>query len=231
MFTMGPPLRGAEAAAGCVIDPYYTPSGAVGTIFSAHFEGANGSVIVDSSTFAWTLSDNGASPRVSTADHKFGAGCGSFNTLGGANTASSASIVLDANFTIEMWAKFSSGGAGSFFLFRQAAFDITTDISISYGIFSNKVSAKAFNGANLQSSVISTGAWYHIGLVRSGSTISLYLNGVFQASSTSSSSTGASYIQLGESVNVKLDEVRVTRGAARNMLDAFNATTPNCDHA
>ena len=148
MFTMGPPFRLAPAGAACIPDPYYTPSGSVGTIFSCHFDTASGSVFVDSSTLASTLTDHGASPRVFTGDFKFGTGCGQFSTVGGANTPVSASIILDADFTIEFWAKFTSG-AGNIFLFRQTPFAPSTDIAIAYNVFSNKVSMNVFGQAGI----------------------------------------------------------------------------------
>lgn len=79
------------------------------------------------------------------------------------------------------------------------------------------------NGTNIGSSVavLTTGAWYHVALVRSSGVVTIYVNGNSVASGTVSSSITGTYLAVGGyystsyTFNGYLDDFRVTAGIAR----------------
>ncbi len=86
------------------------------------------------------------------------------------------------------------------------------------------------------STSLSLGVWYHIAMVRSGSTVTYYLNGVSDATMTTSYSQGATGVTIGarytgstEYVNGYIDDLRITKGVARytSNFTAPTAAFPN----
>jgi hypothetical protein len=79
------------------------------------------------------------------------------------------------------------------------------------------------NGTNVGSSVavLTTGAWYHVALVRASGVVTIYVNGNSVASGTVSSSVTGTYLAVGGvystsyTFNGYIDDFRITAGIAR----------------
>jgi hypothetical protein len=105
------------------------------------------------------------------------------------------SLELKGDFTIEAWVYANSGTAnlswfannissGSARLFCQWKETPANDNTFRFAV----------GGGNIYSSTQSTDAWYHLALVRSGSTVTAYLNGTSFGSLTYSGSVGNSSV-------------------------------------
>jgi hypothetical protein len=141
---------------------------------------------------------------------------------------------LTGNFTIEFWAYWNNNSGIKNLLM------IGNESSGRLGIFSNgsTIGIDTFGGNNPTFSVsgqIATGTWYHIALVRNGSTITLYRNGVSIGTGTSSATLGNAngvYIGTESSLiyefNGYIDEVRVS-SIARYTANFTTTTTPFVD--
>jgi len=129
------------------------------------------------------------------------------------------------NFTVEFWINTASlsaeqavfdtqtlGGAAS----RTASFVLVVTTSGTFRIYTNS----AYSSATSNSITINT--WNHIAMVRSGSTINIYVNGVSGVSITNSTNFSTSSCVIGRYadsatsfLNGYLDDLRVTKGVAR----------------
>jgi len=98
----------------------------------------------------------------------------------------------------------------------------------------------AFGSGLISSTAISDGEWHHVAVVRSGSTVDLYVDGVEEASATNSTSHDIARLHIGERfVGVgfsdtghyyydgHIDEFRITKGVARW---TSNFTPPTSEH-
>ena len=192
-----------------------------------HMDGANNSTtFIDSSSAARTITVNG-NAKISTAQSKFGGASGLFDGTGDWLTATSdAAFTLDGDFTIEFWLYINtmkqsgllSNGAGSF---SGTAFVIV----LNHGTQTNKLSIWNFpsqsSAALCATGTVSTGTWHHAAFVRSGSTLTSYLNGVGGTSATTSATftTSATNLRIGRywsgDFDGYIDELRITKGVAR----------------
>lgn len=148
------------------------------------------------------------------------------------DTPDSTDFTLGTNdFTIECWVRPSalgtnrrvivaqgdSGGTNSLFSFTL---EIATDSKARGAIFSGSGTI----GDLKSTTSLTTTAWWHIAYVRSGSNFNLYLNGVSEASTTSSASANDSSYKLavgrlgeytGNYFAGNLQDLRITNGVAR----------------
>jgi hypothetical protein len=158
--------------------------------------------------------------QVSTSVVKYGTGSLYFDGTGDyLSIPSSALFNQSGNFTIEYWAYWASNtnyqivvGRGSGFITIQHSSDSGAMIRIvRYG------AALIATGGN-----VTAGQWNHFALVRSGSTVTAYLNGNPVASGTDSTATApANILAIGENgdgsnyLNGYVDDLRITNGIAR----------------
>lgn len=197
------------------------------TTLLLHMDGTNASTtFTDSSSNALTVTANG-NAQISTAQGKFGGASALFDGTGDSLTvASNAAFTLDGNFTIEFWLYVNtmkqsgviSNGASSF---SGTAFVIV----LNHSTQTNKLSiwnAPSNNSAALcTTGTLTTGTWYHAAFVRSGTTLTSYLNGVAGTTATTSATftTSATNFRVGRYWNGDfdgyIDEVRITKGVAR----------------
>ena len=148
------------------------------TLILLHFDGANNStVFTDSSPFNQTVSVVTGTPKISTDISKFG---GSSLYLDG---SSSIKIPNNANlnlgtgvFTIEFWFYLTSLPISEA-LFLQKFGSPRQQIS-TYP--SGELSSGFLYGTLTSTTVITTGAWYHVAVVRetTNGVIKQYINGV-----------------------------------------------------
>ena len=205
-----------------------------------HMEGTNGAAVFTDSSPLAQLPSSVKLALTDTANAKFGLSSGKFS---GGYFSYAASPSLDmgsANFTIETWAKFNADSPNQrAFVLGQAdanggnwSFYVNKGIGnwIGAGIFTN---AGAFNLAS--STAVVPNTWYHLALVRSGTQLSLWINGTLAASAAVSGTIPArtSHVSIGafgdyapgqggtygtESGTAMmgwLDDVRITKGIAR----------------
>ena len=206
-------------------DPY--------TVLLLKGNGTNGSTtIIDSSPSPKTVTAVG-NAQISTAQSKFGGASIAFDGAGDYLIVPSTGTPGDfgtGDFTVELWTflvsrvntypclvgNYSTFGAGSFALFAGHGSAGTTKYQL------------ALNGTgfpSINAGTIIYNAWAHIAVVRSGPTISLYLNGVSIGSVTSSANltgtTGSLWIgSTGDNltrgeINGYINDLRITKGFAR----------------
>lgn len=130
------------------------------------------------------------------------------------------------DFTIEMWVYFNSTASGQSVISGYSSSSAlnwtiyTGTNTLLYYLSSNGTSWDIVSGGNIGS--IATSTWYHVALVRSGSTIKPYINGVAGTATTSSAIIHnseppilAGYFPSSDYFNGYLDDVRITKGQAR----------------
>jgi hypothetical protein len=145
---------------------------------------------------------------------------GSWLTLA-SNTAFN---VFGGDMTVECWFNATSvSGSPHLFAFVQ---DATNRESIYFNssALTFYSSSSAGSGNRIATSTISTGVWYHYALVKSGSTFTMYLNGVAVGTSTTTQySTANQSLQIGtynsggygpDNFSGYISNVRVVKGTA-----------------
>lgn len=202
-------------------DPYYS---AVSLLLA--MDGTNGSTtFTDSGPSALTVT--AANATISTTQAKYGGSSGSFTgTSSNAVVPSSTLFNFNAgDFTIECWIYWLGGGGSPGTIFTTA---FPTD---SQGVFIGLLSSGAFNylagngtwafNSTTTSNAISANQWYHIAYNRSGSTFTVYINGVASGSTTSSPTLTNSNNQaviggrnvLGQYFRGFIDDLRISQFA------------------
>lgn len=167
--------------------------------------------------------------QISTAVKKFGTGSISFD---GTGDYLSIPYTPDINittgdFTIEGWFYFNGVASGQHIFINYTstsgygiALYTSATGTLSYYLGSNGTSWNIASAVLIGS--IAIGQWYHVALVRSGSTFTPYFNGVAGTTTTSSSALyngSVPYILGGNPsggyFNGYIDDFRVTKGIAR----------------
>jgi hypothetical protein len=120
-----------------------------------------------------------------------------------------------ADFTIDFWVRFNTSTTNRM---------LVSGSNFAVIVSGNPGKWQVYNGSQHNSSVFpSTGTWYHVALVRSGSTVTLYVDGTSVVSFTDSSSTNYSLsgARIGRNLSGVDDldgwiqEFRVSKGIAR----------------
>jgi hypothetical protein len=162
--------------------------------------------------------------QISTAQSKFGGGSMLFDGSGdylvqpynqGQNSGT-------GNFTIEGWFYLNSlanayyvlGGTWSVENSNEWLIQIQNNGSIRF---------LTTAGTSFYSAGITTGTWYHFAAVRSGTTVTLYINGTSVGSYTNSNSIGSTAVTTFWGIqnasswpwNGYIDDLRITKGVAR----------------
>ena len=219
-------------------DAYYPQVAAL-----LHFDGVNGSTtITDNSKNNLTVTASGNS-QISTAQSKFGGASVLFDGVGDYLTvASNGMFALDGDFTIECWFRVTgttgqgsigeqgmagsgASGASRWMLRLQG----TSTKVLSWWL--NTPSNNVVGSTSIQQNV-----WYHITLVRNGSStnnVKLYLNGTLESQATNTYSVPAESIYIGrgysnfdgEYFQGYIDELRITNGYARYTGNFTPSTT------
>jgi hypothetical protein len=129
------------------------------------------------------------------------------------------------DFTIEGWIRANAtGGTPSIFTIGNESADrvvvYMNGTTISYDTYSG---ATPDFGTSF---TVSTGVWYHLAVVRSGSTITIYRDGTNVGSATKTGTVGnANEFKIGEGWNGYIDEIRVSN-SARYTSNFTAPTTP-----
>jgi Concanavalin A-like lectin/glucanases superfamily/Fibronectin type III domain len=223
-----------------ITDVYYSSVGLL-----LHADGTNGSTsIVDNSGTPKTVTAVGNSV-ISATQSKFGGSSLYFDGSGDyVTTAENAVFNLATNNTFEAWVYPISIGAAQGVLSYTTNTHPTvgTDVSYIWFIQSDGTLRFAVNdsGGSTQNTITTTaiqaGVWTHIAVVKNGTTVTQYINGVSSSTATITgmgNTTGpgwgfrvGSYYTDALSFNGYIDEVRVTSGVARYTSNFTVPTAP-----
>ena len=157
-------------------------------------------------------------------------------------TTTSANLALQSNdFTVELW-YYPTGKVQSYpVLISNGNFGSNKwQINDRHQAFPTKVSVNLYAGSSgdgwlVSTTTISVNTWYHVALVRSGSTFTLYINGIAEQSKTLSGSITAAtdFITLGQDQNQGvtcytgyISNARIVKGTAVYTSNFTPSTTP-----
>ena len=203
------------------------------TVLLLHCDGVNGATTFpDSSPSSKTVTAVGDA-QVSTSSPKFGTGSLLLDGTGDYITLADSSDwnFADANFTIEMFVKFSSlTGAQYLWIHSSSSTNYSTIVwngtTWSFAVYVSNVDQLNTGLLNL-ADTLAINTWYHVAIVRNGSTWTFYRDGVVKGTTTAIF-TYPNYTDLfvfgtdyfdgsdhGSSVTGNLDEIRVSNGVAR----------------
>ena len=198
-------------------------------------DGANGSTsFVDSSTNNVSLTNNDA--VITTSNSKFGNSAGQFgNTAGSRLSTGSHNTLLglgSGDFTIEYfeYVKSTVSDYDPVFDYRSGGgFPEANPIA-----YINTSRLYGWSGTTVATSPITLNQWQHIAWVRSGSTVTLYIDGVASGSFSSGADYSCAQFTFGAANDnptgfysrADFDEIRITKGIARYTSNFTPPTAP-----
>ena len=183
--------------------------------------------VVDST--ADNVFETAGNAQISTTQSKFGGSSMYFDGTGDyLRGVYSPNMILAGDFTIECWINFSAhqnyGGIISFANGNTLAAP-TSGWALVFYQTTDRLYFEAGGGVGIQATnAVTANQWNHVAVVRSGSTITHYLNGVANGSGTSSATftplTTDNFVigsnrGFDSSMTGYLDDIRITRGYAR----------------
>jgi hypothetical protein len=185
--------------------------------------------------------------QISTSVKKYGTGSMAFDGTGDWLQAVSTpqADFGSGNFTLECWAYLNNFSTDYRLMAKvvnissYGSWQILVDVS-GYPRFYASSAASSWDVANGTGGgiAISTSTWAHIAVTRSGSTITMWVNGVSAGTSTSAASlyySASVPVTVGgmpdgtRSLNGNLDDVRITKGLARYTSTFTPSTTAFAD--
>jgi hypothetical protein len=144
---------------------------------------------------------------------------------------SSPNFAIDGNFTVEMWVYFNNTTTYVFFDMRGIGTAAPNNPVLFWSNSASKIQAYINDDFRITSGTLNTAQWYHVALTRSGTTVTLYVDGVSQGTYTYSASITqqALYVGTGSglgSFNGYIDDLRITKGFARYTANFTAPTAP-----
>jgi len=203
--------------------PTAPPTAITNTSFLANF--TNGGII--DNTMSNDLETAGGA-SISTTQSKFGGSSMYFDGSGDYLQMQSSSQTQNftfgtGDFTLEMWVYFNSVASGSLFEFRPAS--TNGAYPLVYFSSSGVLTYYANTAAQINSSSVSTGQWYHFAICRYSSSTKMFINGIQSGSTYADTTnylcrTGGPLIGVtsglsGDYLNGYIDDLRITKGIAR----------------
>ena len=195
-------------------------------------DGANGSTtFIDSSPNALVVTAVG-NAQISTTQSRYNGSAGYFDGTGDyLSIASSSYFNLPADFTVECWFNPSNGTnsqqviAGKWTGTGNVAWTVVINPGLSQILLGtansgNFVATLTFTAT----STITTNIWHHLAVVRSGSTVLVFLNGVQagagQTSTSNLTASDSNALTIGQFQGINyftgyIDELKITKGVAR----------------
>jgi hypothetical protein len=191
-----------------------------------HCNGTNGSTtFTDSSSTALTLTASG-NAQISTSIKKYGTGSGSFDGTGDYLSVTSTDFVTGTrDWTVEGWVYRNASAYGAIF----STITLGTGNGILLGVSNlGKALSSVTNGGSgpgwiTGTTTLAVSTWYHLALVRNGTVVTLYVNGVAEGGTATATTTDRSIANIGKLytdsasnyLNGYVDDVRFTNGLAR----------------
>jgi hypothetical protein len=172
-----------------------------------------GNTITDASSSAHSITANG---DISLTKEPFaGAGAVQFDGSGDRLSASSSDFSLDGDFTVEYWiqSQNNTGNSGYVLHFGGGNTSYFGTKSGSYVLQANN------NGEHFWTGVPTINTWVHLALVRSGSTVTLYEDGISLGNKTESQTFGNSTFVIADwdgqfPVTGYISNFRIIKGTA-----------------
>jgi hypothetical protein len=205
-----------------------------------HGNGTNGSTVITDSSGSPKAVTAVGNAQISTAQSKFGGSSIAFNgTNSYIQSASNTAFSYGTgDFTIEFWAYLNSTADQAFYETQLVGGIGTRANGFVFVLSSGKLnvfSGGTFRGASTTS--VTSLAWHHIALVRSGNTFTYYLNGVNDGSfsalvNPAINVTDSSFLcgrltdTAGYFLNGYIDDLRITKGVARYTSNFTPPTLP-----
>ena len=205
------------------VDDQYTKS-------LLHFDGG----ITDESGKTWTAYGGAAT---STTQSKFGSGALYLDTTGKYISVSGGTGFDFANmdFGIDMWVYLTSVGVEHSLVSKYSSWATNNDF-LFYITNSNYPKAVFGNSSvTITSSIaLSSGAWYHVALIRNGTNWKIFVNGEVVATTTASYTVtnNTASVRVGYSSSNDsqffgyIDELRISKGIARWTSNFTPPTAP-----
>ena len=208
-----------------------------------HGDGTNGgqnNTFLDGSTNALTITQNGNASQGSFSPFSRANGYWS-NYFNGSTdylaTPSNSAFTFGSSgdFTIEAWIYMSVSTVPVIFLSNYTDFNSNYNNRWALGIDSSSRLAlwDSAGGYAIQAGVINTNSWYHVAICRSGSTITMYLNGqsIGTYSGGNQAYTSTSPVLIGHIPNLGwfngyISNVRIVKGTAVYTSNFTPSTTP-----
>ena len=204
------------------------------TVLCVHCDGADGSsVFTDSSQYNHSLSRTGI--KVDTDQSMFGGSSALFQKVIGNSITTPDSADWNfgsGDFTIDLWVMFSSASGNQCLIAQAGSSNAAWQLALLGG--SNKLEFLYYTSGGSHSCTVnwspSLNTWYHVAVVRSGTSLKLYINGA-NVSSGGFDMTG---VTIRDSPNALLigetnansmpldgwqDEIRISKGVARWTAD------------
>jgi hypothetical protein len=167
--------------------------------------------------------------QIDTTTKKYGTGSMEFDGTGDYLLLPiSENLILNSDFTIEGWLYLTSVTTYYTLLATSAWAANNGGLLLlqSHPSYSGKLSLWLANNASgaspllVSASSLSATTWTHFAICRSGSSFKIYLNGVEDASTTSSAAISLAINQIGalsgsNTYNGFIDDLRITKGVAR----------------
>lgn len=144
--------------------------------------------------------------------------------------ASNTSMLLDGDFTAEMWMKYDAGGATTTLMGARTTGALKIGINGNWQVeVSSEYGSVIIPGTGAAS--VTNGVWTHVAVVRAGTNLRLYVGGALVGSNTWTNSFAAplDYIYLNDSSylpNVRLSDVRITKVARYSANFAPSTSIP-----
>jgi len=207
-----------------------------------HFNGTSGSTtITDSSYSLHAITANGTA-QISTASPKFGSGSLYLDGSGHLTSPYNGDFYFGGDdFTIDFWIKRADQSGFRSILTNQNSggyWGFAIDLTGSSQIRINNWNGQSADFDIYSPSItLNTGQWYHLAFVRSGSTITIYVDGTSVATGSCSGLLGttSSELKIGSRYDNYpsfkfygyLDEIRISKGIA---LWTSNFTPPTAPY-
>jgi hypothetical protein len=169
-----------------------------------------------------------ANAQLSTSIKKYGSASMYFDGSGDyLSIPSSLNFAITNIFTVECWLYLNAVPTGSVAMY-VADFRGGSTNNYAFGVVNSGSNTILYGylgstGGEIRGSInITTGGWYHLAFVNTGSTLTGYLNGLSQGTLSTSYNQGATNVIIGarytggtEYVNGYIDDLRITKGVAR----------------
>jgi len=223
-------------ATGTTVGDVYFPQ----TELLLPLEGTNGATTTsDSSNRNRSIVFAGTGGSISSAASKFGNTSVLFNSAGHSRLQVSVDSTLNAtgDFTLEAWIYDTSTDGYPTFCWNSASTGVYVYLGNNATSGSNKVVRMwSNNSVTVFSTELPQSQWYHFALVRSGTSVKVYINGTADATVRTDSGTflfgDTSTLEIGSQsttypFNGYMDDIRMTKGVARY---TSNFTPPTSAH-
>tara|TARA_R110002111_G_scaffold64884_3_gene106540 strand:+ start:98 stop:805 length:708 start_codon:yes stop_codon:yes gene_type:complete len=178
----------------------------------------------DFSASGHIFSLDGSGISQDTTIKKFGTGATKFeNNASNVNCPNSADFKFPGDFTMELWLYQNNGGIDQIVGFGDAYASGGWSWRLSNGTFQFYIDT---GGSQYQliSAAIPDDVFTHVAIERSGSSVSLFVNGVVAATASNAGSIAASTTSVfrvgggppdSSDSSVRIDDLRITKGVAR----------------